>query len=252
MTLEELNIALNINECFNGSQNFEDIELEDFELFPKRIRYLCGLFISIADSLVYLIHQTAKEFLIAKDSNNPMIGWKHSIDPYISQSVLAKICVSYLCLSIFSEVDTQSRCFITFPEGLPYILNEYRFKLLKYTADNWVAHCAKSPGTIASQIIIDLCSPTIRRSIWLQACLGGEHPPKQFQNIAHTVSRALEIETFEETSAMPTLMILSRFGFLEATKAALISPLLREEVCQYWNNETALSFAIMRGDYSMV
>ncbi|KAK6598776.1 Vegetative incompatibility protein HET-E-1-like protein 16 [Botrytis cinerea] len=66
LSLDELNIAINIENCYDGSQSFEDIELEDPKIFAIRIRGLCGLFISISNSRVYLIHQTAKEFLRSK------------------------------------------------------------------------------------------------------------------------------------------------------------------------------------------
>ncbi|KAF7950505.1 hypothetical protein EAE96_007788 [Botrytis aclada] len=62
LSLDELNIALNIVNCYDGSQSFEDIELEDPKIFASRIRGICALFVSISNSRVYLIHRTAKDF----------------------------------------------------------------------------------------------------------------------------------------------------------------------------------------------
>ncbi|KAJ8063321.1 hypothetical protein OCU04_008551 [Sclerotinia nivalis] len=148
-------------------------------------------------------------------------------------------------------MDTWNRCFIISPIGEPYILDDCRFKFLKYAADNWMTHYEKSPGNIDLQTIVDICSPTIRRSIWFQACLGGEYPPKHFQNIAYTISNSLKANDFEETRAMSTLMVASCLGFLDIAKTLLTTPLSHSEICQYWNNKTALSFAIINGDYKM-
>lgn len=82
LTLTELNIALNINvDC----QSYEDLDLEPQDLFRTRIRALCGLFIHVFDSKIYLIHQTAKEFLTSHQSNIQSMNrvgsdsacWKH-------------------------------------------------------------------------------------------------------------------------------------------------------------------------------
>ncbi|CEJ91474.1 hypothetical protein VHEMI07184 [[Torrubiella] hemipterigena] len=67
----------------------------------KYIRNLCGLFVNIVDSKVYLLHQTAKEFLVTKadaDSNKGSHGpsaltWKSSFDPQESQSIVYNICL---------------------------------------------------------------------------------------------------------------------------------------------------------------
>ncbi|KAI9645115.1 hypothetical protein NHQ30_005849 [Ciborinia camelliae] len=250
LTLEELNIALNINECYDGSQSFEDIELEDLESFPKRIRNLCGLFVSISDSRVYLIHLTAEEFLISKDSSLPATGWKHSLEPSISQSVMAGICVSYLYLSMFSEAETQSQCFMTSTRGQQNMPNQHRFGFLEYAAAHWMTHYKSSAGNIDLQAIIDLCSPTIRRAIWYQAFL--IQPPKKFADVAYLVSVKLNVYNCEETSAMSTLMIASSLGLLDVAKTILATPLSKSEVCKYWNDETALNFAMYMADIEMV
>ncbi|KAF5870288.1 putative sex-determining protein fem-1 protein [Botrytis fragariae] len=134
LALDGVNITFNVDESYDGSPSFEDIELEDPELFPKRIRDICGLFVSISDS------RTAKEFLIAKDSNLAATGLKHSLHPYDSQSVLTQICVSYIYFNTFSEINTEARRFIISPRGQKHISNEDQFKFLKYASDYWMEH----------------------------------------------------------------------------------------------------------------
>ena len=66
---------------------------------------MCGLFLSIVDSKIYLIHQTAREFLVCEDPKSrdfsslgsPSI-WKQSFHPADSNLVLANICKQYLRL----------------------------------------------------------------------------------------------------------------------------------------------------------
>jgi hypothetical protein len=104
MTLAEMNIALNITD---GCKSFEDIDHQDTdELLKTQIRTLCGLFLSIVGSKIYLIHQTVKEFLIsapeiaAGGSSNygTLPLWESTFVPYIGHQILARACISYLFL----------------------------------------------------------------------------------------------------------------------------------------------------------
>ncbi|KAF7881383.1 uncharacterized protein EAF01_011894 [Botrytis porri] len=251
LALDELNIALNIDESYDGSQSFEDIELEDPELFPKRIRDICGLSVSISDSKVYLIHQTAKEFLVAKGSSLAATGWRHSLHTYDSQSILTKICISYLYLNTFSEIDTGARCFITSPKGQPNISNEDQFKFLKYASDYWMKHWKISSSHIDVRTIIDLCSPTVRRSMWFRACFGVKYPPKYLWRITHRIRNVLKVDDFEEVNTISPLMIALGLDLLDISKALLATPLSQSELNQSWRKVTAVSFAIRMGDYEM-
>ncbi|KAF1810203.1 hypothetical protein P152DRAFT_460706, partial [Eremomyces bilateralis CBS 781.70] len=76
LTLREMNIALAIEDRHRSYNDLEpDLDYE--ERFKASVRHLCGLFVTVVDQKVYLIHQTAKEFLLAK-SEAATIGWKHS------------------------------------------------------------------------------------------------------------------------------------------------------------------------------
>ena len=102
LTLAEMNIALAIrpNHC-----RTEEIDLKPEVSFQVTIRELCGLFVSIRDSKIYLIHQTAKEFLMGVGLEDLALGvgnpWKSSLSPYKSELVLAKASVFYLSLETF-------------------------------------------------------------------------------------------------------------------------------------------------------
>ncbi|PYI16076.1 hypothetical protein BO99DRAFT_341110, partial [Aspergillus violaceofuscus CBS 115571] len=69
LSLEELSLAWAIKihaHCETLPDLCEDIEPK--ERFRQTLRDLCGLFVVIIDEKVYLLHQTAKEFLVSRDS----------------------------------------------------------------------------------------------------------------------------------------------------------------------------------------
>ncbi|KAH8650853.1 hypothetical protein BGZ60DRAFT_190313 [Tricladium varicosporioides] len=65
LSVPEMRIAISIEE---DSHTFQDLDVESLEDFVLKIRNQCGLFITIVDNRIYLIHQTAKEFLVKKSA----------------------------------------------------------------------------------------------------------------------------------------------------------------------------------------
>ena len=94
MTLQELNVAMIIEE---HHERYEDIDKWPLDRCADRIKNICGLFVSVVDSKVYLIHQTAREFLLGEEDG----GWKKSFRPAESNLVLLKVCLWYLQLQNF-------------------------------------------------------------------------------------------------------------------------------------------------------
>ena len=126
LSLKEISLALVIQECHKSYSDIEQ-ELEPETRFRNTIRDLCGLFVVIVDSKIYLLHQTAKEFLVREssilsehidhlDSDNPF-KWKYSLQSLESDRILTEVCVWYLNL----PAKTQS-------------------VFLDYSAKNWVVH----------------------------------------------------------------------------------------------------------------
>lgn len=56
-----MNIAFNIK---RGDKCFETIDLDREDTLISNIKNICGLFVNVRNSRVYLLHQTAKEFLV--------------------------------------------------------------------------------------------------------------------------------------------------------------------------------------------
>ncbi|KAG8527393.1 uncharacterized protein KY384_007545 [Bacidia gigantensis] len=106
LSLEETQIAINLKDT---TKSYEDLHLLPLDVFRKRIRHLCGLFISVIDSKVYLIHQTAKDFLLGHEAELPEgsevcenhICWEHSISQSGAHLSLANACLSYLAFGTF-------------------------------------------------------------------------------------------------------------------------------------------------------
>jgi hypothetical protein len=108
LSLREMNVALAVKE---DSSSYEGLDLESEESFRATVRNLCGLFVSVINSRIFLIHQTAKEFLIREEAMVTSVGestrsleyWKHSLQPTDSNLILAKICISYLLFDVFES-----------------------------------------------------------------------------------------------------------------------------------------------------
>ncbi|KAH6705269.1 hypothetical protein BKA61DRAFT_146641 [Leptodontidium sp. MPI-SDFR-AT-0119] len=114
LTLKEMNIALEIldmKERGDKCTSEDDLELDNEESFRKKIENLCGLFVSILGQKIYLIHQTAKEFLTNNNGNtNPRSPscWKHTFTVETSHLEALKACLWYLQLE-FRGIALDSR-----------------------------------------------------------------------------------------------------------------------------------------------
>lgn len=139
LTLDEMNIALSMTD---ESRCMEDLDIESPISFRTTIRDLCGLFISIRDSRIYLIHQTAKEFLLAYWTDAPSdclsaSSWKHSLHPATCFNLVTRACTVYLKF-------TEFEAYPFIPDGrrwsaLRKATNEYLQKhaLLEYASLHW-------------------------------------------------------------------------------------------------------------------
>ena len=109
LSLQEVSIALAVEDDIKSCSDIND-RLEPLSRFRDTLRNLCGLFVTTVGSNVYLLHQTAKEFLIRSDSLGPKSvqpslndftehqTWGHSISLIDANKVLASICLTYLGL----------------------------------------------------------------------------------------------------------------------------------------------------------
>ena len=130
------------------------------------IRDLCGLFTIVVDDKVYLLHQTAREFLVHNTpeaslsqkrdhssyahNRNSTTGqhiWRHSIALVHANSMLAALCMRYLG----SQILEQDHSF------------------LDYAAPHWVRHFCQSPDDWRADLVDlakDLCAVSEIRRLW--------------------------------------------------------------------------------------
>ena len=142
LRLREMNMALNIQK---GDESRDDVDLDPENTFATNIRDVCGLFVTvnIADSVIYFIHQTARDFLICRDHDGRLVGqgnqphdiWRFSIRLKDTHCLLAHICFYYLSFTTF-KVEPSGAGANLWPRATCKAENE----LLEYAADHWHYH----------------------------------------------------------------------------------------------------------------
>ncbi|KAM0146260.1 hypothetical protein ACHAQE_010831, partial [Botrytis cinerea] len=136
LSLKEIGIALYITDEI---RSYQDLEIQEDEQFKIVIRHLCGLFVSIVDGKVFLIHQTAKEYLIGSSNITTSISgsWKNSLEPKVSNLVLTECCLWYLSFEEFEKLSPSEDT-----SQIDQYCAENHF--LDYSAKNWFLHFRKA------------------------------------------------------------------------------------------------------------
>ncbi|KAL2067296.1 hypothetical protein VTL71DRAFT_1720 [Oculimacula yallundae] len=115
---QELYIALRIS---GNDTTYDRLHKPSATFCETFIRDACGLFVTIMDHKIYLLHQTAKEFLMTTDPTPRLDidddfdgAWNGFISIRNSHSVLAYSCMRYLCLqdlfenqTLYNEVENE-------------------------------------------------------------------------------------------------------------------------------------------------
>lgn len=209
LTLEEMNVALAIND---GDKSYGDMDLEQEEWFRTKVKDLCGLFVSVVDSKIYLIHQTAKEFLMLnKDCietpNHAVLGnWKQSLEPRVSHRILAKACIWFLLFDVFEShppvANVNDWVSLKRSRDIERYINAHSF--LQYAAANWVTHFQEAEvedETLHESVAFKICDTRSGRfRSWFLAYPGW-------------------INEAENTST--NLIIASHFGFTRTVRMIL-------------------------------
>ncbi|KJR89285.1 ankyrin repeat-containing protein [Sporothrix schenckii 1099-18] len=174
LTLDELNFALALKK---GDTSYGDVKMVRPDRFPRYIRNLCGLFVTVVDARVYLLHQTAKTFLVGQGGATtrprpvpPSSGlprWKASLEPGESHYVLAKIAIWHLHFTTFKGATSDTE--------MLSLSDYYKYKdkhvFLEYSACNWPSHFRQSngPGNDEDVLsLLSLCGPSADGTVtWL-------------------------------------------------------------------------------------
>jgi hypothetical protein len=171
LTLEEMNIALAI---LPTHSSLGDVKRRMLPSMESSIKGLCGLFVRVIDSKIYLVHQTAKEFLCAESTTcvPSLEGWKHSLVPTESNQILAEICLLYLLLDYFEHLSGFAQLGeygLISPKSLPPFFVKY--PLLEYSGKYWPSHftlgCIQDPRIL--DLVMRVCDTEHERfSVWIR------------------------------------------------------------------------------------
>ncbi|KAL2829908.1 ankyrin repeat-containing domain protein [Aspergillus pseudoustus] len=175
LTVKEMRVALAVDPAHS---EYASLDLEPEARFAKTVRNLCGLFVTIVDEQIYLLHQTAKEFLVSvslqqksslcenaavsdtvhelrehcEDSNAGLGRWKHSLHLVETSRVLLEICLSYLQLDIFTQNQSNDS---------PNPRTDER-AFVPYSAIHWTIHFRQANLGVDSkllQLVRKICPP---------------------------------------------------------------------------------------------
>ena len=189
LSVNELAEAMAIQKSHESYQDLEE-ELEPEMRFRNTVRDLCGLFVVIVDSKIYLLHQTAREFLVRDPKNGQpddetfQWKWKYSLHADKSNRILVYICLWYLN---FTRLETlRDICF------------------LNYSAANWATHFRNANIFKCEELVV----------LALRVCDIGS---KRF-NTWYTIYR----DSYYDAPERPTPLILASYFGLEAVARQLL------------------------------
>ncbi|PWW71784.1 hypothetical protein C7212DRAFT_366950 [Tuber magnatum] len=138
LTLVEMNTALTITQ---DHRSMRDIQRGLYRSPEKTIKSLCGLFVRIIDSKVYLVHQTAREFLI-KGMLPGRGRWQYTLHAVDSNFILADICTAYLALQDFENDPLAMDALGNPGSASRKAVDNYaqKYALIDYAATHWAGH----------------------------------------------------------------------------------------------------------------
>ncbi|KAF2632955.1 purine and uridine phosphorylase, partial [Macroventuria anomochaeta] len=162
LTLSEMSIAIEVD---GMKQSIDDLDLEQEEDFKSRLRSWCGLFVSVHHGKVYLLHQTAREFLLAERLSSTTISkelqWHGFTTIEDAHTVLAECCVRFLSFFDYdSSLTTDQK------------RNIKNHAFLEYSARFWGLHLRESSicddeGATVAPLIFNLSNPGSKvYSVW--------------------------------------------------------------------------------------
>ncbi|KAH8714820.1 ankyrin repeat-containing domain protein [Phaeosphaeriaceae sp. PMI808] len=166
LTLSEMNVAMEVDE---KTQSIDDLDFEPEEAFRRRLRSWCGLFVSVHHGKVYFLHQTAREFLLAKQLPSAAapkeLKWHGFTTMADSHTVLTECCVRFL-----SCLDNG--------RGLT---SDREREFMNYSAKFWCLHLHSSSicddgGAAVAPLTFDLSKQgTKMHSVWLGVYWRSQH-----------------------------------------------------------------------------
>ncbi|CAG8898977.1 unnamed protein product [Penicillium egyptiacum] len=175
LTLDEANVALTLA---LAEEDFTSHAALENDLWPKNnfesiVKGLSGLFISVHDSKLFFIHQTAREFLIDPSGRGT---WEGRLSMSKSSRTISRTCLKLLMLPDLrtSVKDTD------FWDDDEYDLNDPNNLTLEqlppffcYAADHWPLHFLSQEPTVIDQSLNDARTLCNRHQAWVWVAASG-------------------------------------------------------------------------------
>ncbi len=174
LTVSEMNVALAL--ALQGRcSSYDALDRPSDQAFKSSVKQICGLFVSIVDQKVYLLHQTAKEFLICQPELASQ-GWQHSLSLESGHSLLFRICVHLLCFSEYESSPWEWQYSNDqFSEHRSKFLSVTKFRpwidghvLLQYAATAWVEHyhqMQEESDDDLTEAGLELCNTSLKKFV---------------------------------------------------------------------------------------
>lgn len=150
LSLEEANMALAMATRGESCKSQSALELWPQQSFAATVKNMCGLFVSVHDGKLFLIHQTAREFLTrtSKPARTNSHKWEGRLDMAAAHSTMSRICLDYLDFQDVASIheshlgqgghaESRNECF-----------------LLNYAAINWPIHYTSQPAELVKDALI--------------------------------------------------------------------------------------------------
>ncbi|KAB5542898.1 hypothetical protein GE09DRAFT_1289546 [Coniochaeta sp. 2T2.1] len=239
LSVSEMNVAVNLEDT---SQSLDDIDLEEEENFKTRLRSWCGLFVSIYNNRVYLLHLTAREFLLADGSQATIplgVHWRGSIAITHTHRLVAELCVRYLDLFRPQDLDDEEDM-TSYMHGQMIGDPDVARSFLDYATEAWAVHFRAA--NIADH---DAIVPLAAR-LWDRDCTSFIAVSKPYWRILYSHHNAWRVRRRPSALTLPSFLGLN----------PLVKHLIKEgadvEEREAWFGHSPLLMAASQGHLTTV
>ena len=182
LSLEEANVALTLATQEPSPGSYKKLELWPLSSFESTVQNLCGLFVSVHDGKLSLIHQTAREFLLrTSDSQSKDPGkWQGCFDITEAHGTISKVCLDYLSFGDLAGRE-GSEC----EDGYT--------RLFDYAAKNWPDHYNLQSSKLAKdsrRAAHMLCNTEALEDLWVPIYNEAQNYPGQRSLLGDSLTNA--------------------------------------------------------------
>lgn len=203
LSLMEANVALALAQQPDCASH-KMLELCSSQTLKSTIQNICGLFVTIHDEKLSLIHQTAREFLVQRTEKGGKLSnqWQGCFDMATANSTMFRICLSYLNFDEFAnpigreQIQTQNsnQHQHEYDGELQVEAENDFYPFFNYAALHWAAHYnsqksdSAKEGQIAAQTLCDTYTSSPKKLVWWQFyltySLGWIHTDEKWTGLA--------------------------------------------------------------------